>query len=223
MTFLVACPFVHAPSFEIMWGQLHPELRERAIPIDNTELNLGAAGSRNLAQRVAAERGVDWVVEVSPVVRFGPPGGLDFVRALEDHADAWVVQSWAPLNWHLIAWSTGLPKRVGLWDENFWPVYGEDGDMSRRIHLAAAEDGHAAAWACVPVDAWITMHGHSVRLANVQVDYPTIWSYYEAKWGGRSGEERFTRPFDAPDIPLSWWPSSPDPRAIERPRPRRRS
>lgn len=205
MRYLVACPFVHRPSFDAMRATMHPKLAEHALVIDNTVDNLGAAGSRNVAARWMERTDVDWVVEVSPVTRFGPRGGLDFLAALVAHPDAWVIQSAAPVNWHCIAWSRRLYERVGYWDEHFWPVYGEDGDMSRRIHLAQAEDGLAAVWACVEIDAWITMHGHTVTLAGVEVDHAALWTYYETKWGGPPGHETYTRPFGDPGKPLSWW------------------
>lgn len=123
MRYVVACPFVHRPSFDAMWATMAPALRSKAVVIDNTRQNLGAAGSRNLAARVAVERDADWVIEVSPVTRFGPPGGSDFVANVAMHHDAWVVQSSTPVNWHCIAWSMRLYKRVGFWDQNFWPVY----------------------------------------------------------------------------------------------------
>lgn len=227
-SFIVSCPFVHQPSFDAMWDTMHPRLRERALVIDNTVVNLGAAGSRNAALAQARWERVDWIVEVSPVTRFGPTGGLDMIAALDEHADAWVIQSAAPVNWHCIAWSVRMHDIVGTWDENLHPIYGEDGDMSRRIHLARAEEAgieaarlggqpeqfFRARWACVPIDAWITMYGHSAVLAGIVIDQAPLWAYYSEKWGSRSGAETFTRPFNRTDVGLDWWPRPPDPRSI---------
>lgn len=207
MTFLVVCPFVSREQFDLMWAGMHPQLRDRALILDNTAANRGAAGSRNIGARLLAERDLDWMVDVSPATRFGPSGGLDFRDALAARPDAWVVQSSAPVNWHLIAWHRRVYERVGLWDENFWPIYGEDGDFSRRIHIAVEEDQRGAAWECVDVDAWVTMYGHSLRLAGVKVDMARTWEYYRRKWGGLSGHETFVRPFGRK--PLDWWPTPP--------------
>lgn len=460
MTFVVLCPFVHRPSFEKMIATLDPALAEQAIVIDNTRENLGAAGSRNVGARILLDAGADWLVDISPVTRFGPSAGRDFIAALDEHPDAWVVQSAAPVNWHLIAWHRRLFETVGEFDENFWPIYClapetpvltadlrwvalddldvgsrivgvqesavgvgasrkyeaaevtsksrrfaecvrltfedgrevvctpehgwltklplpstapykwritrqlqvgsrimcpldvwptassyesgwlagiydgeghlhisdrlrgvtfcqkegavldrakgilasmgipftwrykdetgvvtievnrrrhamrllgelrpvrllqerawngthvrsridrhelaiesiepigvrevvtiettsrtfianglvshncEDGDMARRIHLAQGE-GAAGSWVNVDVDAWVTMYGHSQKLAGLVVDQTRLWDHYAQKWGGPWGDEAWTRPFDGDD--LAFWPVPPDPRSI---------
>ena len=110
---------------------------------------------------------------------------------------------------------TGQPMRdgVGLADENFWPIYGEDADFSRRVHVAQAE-GWGGAWVNHPVDAWLAMVGHASKLTGIRLDFPRKWAYYTTKWGGLSGAETFARPFDDVDLPLSFWPRPPDPRAV---------
>lgn len=207
MSALVLCPYVHRQSFEEMFETMHPSLSGGALCLDNTETNRGAAGSRNVGARRILDQGIDWLVDVSPVTRFGPHAGLDFVAQLAG-SDAWVVQSSAPVNWHLIAWSRRLFERVGLFDENFWPIYGEDADMARRVHIAAEEDGRNAVWDCVDADAWVTMYGHSVRLAGIVPNMERCWTYYRAKWGGMSGAETYRRPFNAGES-LAWWPRPP--------------
>lgn len=209
MSYLVLCPFVHRPSHLEMMATLAPELSAQALVVDNTATNLGAAGSRNVGVRKLLEYGIDWLVDLSPVLRCGPPGGLDFLALLDENADAWVVQASAPVNWHCMAWHRRTFEAVGLWDENFWPVYGEDGDMAYRIACAMPPDS----WRNVDVDAWVTMYGHSVKLAGVQVDHARIWRYYERKWGGLSGAETYTTPFNT-GHPISWWPTPPDRRSI---------
>lgn len=205
------CPYVHRPSFDAMWATLAPELRDDALVLDNTVTNLGAAGSRNVGARQLLDEDIDWLIDISPVTRFGPNGGLDFIELVEQ-SDGWIMQASTPVNWHLMAWSRRLFERVGLFDENFWPIYGEDGDMAHRVAIASREDG-GNRWDCVDVDAWVTMYGHSRKLANVTVDMETLWAYYDTKWGGHSGLERFTRPFDR-DVGLAWWPMPPDPLSI---------
>lgn len=209
MSFVVLCPFVHKPSHDEMMATLAPELTAQALVIDNRTRNLGAAGSRNVGVAKLLEYQIDWLVDLSPALRCGPSGGVDFLEALERYPDAWVVQSSAPVNWHCIAWHRRAFEAVGLFDENFWPIYGEDGDMAYRIGLAMPDQ----AWQCVDVDAWVTMYGHSVKLAGIEVDHRRIWNYYERKWGGLSGHERYLTPFNSGQ-PLSWWPTPPDRRSI---------
>lgn len=214
MKYVLLLPFVHSESYDRMVATLHQDVLDSAacvIVLDNTAHNRGCAASRNVGVRAMFDYDADWVIDVSPVTRFGPAGGRDFVESVAAN-DSWVVQSSTPVNWHCIAWSRRMHERVGLWDENFWPIYGEDGDMSRRIHLAMAEDppvgSSAARWDCVDTDAWITMHGHAAKLAGVWTDHERMWQYYVAKWNGRSGEETHVRPFGL-DVGLDWWPSPP--------------
>ena len=200
-----------------MWDTLHPSLQADALVLDNTVRNRGAAGSRNVGARMLSEYGYDWLIDISPVTRFGPSGGLDFVAQVEAEQDSWIVQASTPVNWHLCGWSRRLFERVGLFDENMHPVYGEDGDLAHRVHVAATEDVKPDAWACIDVDAWVTMYGHAQRLAGVQVDMERTIRYFDAKWGSGAwaGALKFDRPFGDERLPLSFWPTPPDPRAVQ--------
>ncbi len=182
--------------------------------IDNTAENRGVAGSWNIGARQVLDEGADWLVSLSAATRFGPHRGLDFLAQLEALPDAWVVESCAPVGWHLIGWHRRCFERIGLFDENHWPAYGEDADWSWRLLVAIDEDRPRAPWVKVEVDAWIAMQGHGSRLAGIRPDYDATWAYHVAKFGGLSGHERFRRPFDDESLPLSWWPVPPDPRSI---------
>ena len=214
-TFLILCPYVHRPTFDTMTATLAPDLYDHAVIVDNTETNLGTAGSRNVGARRLLNEGIDWLVDISPVVRFGPSAGWDFIALLDDYPDAWVVQSSTPINWHLIAWHRRLFETVGLFDENFHPIYGEDGDMAYRVELARRSGvADSACWANIVVDAWITMYGHSAKLAGIVPNMKMIWSYFEAKWGGLSGNEQYEHPFGDETNDLAFWPVPPDPHSI---------
>ncbi len=216
-SFVTLLPYVHEPSYWAMRETAHETLLAEALVLDNRKRNLGIAASRNIGALALAEQDADWLVEISPVTRFGPPGGLDFLDHLDKidtYFGCWVVQSSTPVNWHCIAWHRTAFERVGYFDENFWPVYGEDGDFSRRLHIAAEEDGRVGTWGCVDVDAWITMHGHSSKLAGIEIDQGPLWEYYVAKHGGRPGAETVLRPFGNRKHGLDWWPKPPDVRSI---------
>jgi hypothetical protein len=219
VTFLAVLPSIWTPYTRECLSGMAPEVRSNLLVLDNTAHNRGVAGSWNVAAREVLERGLDWLVVVSAATRFGPSGGLDFLDALtpvdELGRDVWVVESGAPVGWHLIAWSRAhVLGPIGLWDENHWPAYGEDADMSRRIHVATNGYPRTGAWRNVDVDAWIAMRGHGTELAGVKTNMARSIRYHERKWGGWSGHERFTHPFDDPRKPLSWWPRPPDALAI---------
>ena len=216
MTFLIVLPSIHPPTTEPCLAGIADSLKERLLLVDNTTRNRGLAASWNLGAQQVLDEGLDWLVILSAATRFGLAGGEDFVALLDfyDPASTWVIESDAPVNQHLMAWSRPMLEGVGLADENFHPIYGEDASFSRRVHVAQAE-GWGGTWVKEPVDAWVTMVGHATKLAGVKVDHDRSRDYYVRCWGGMSGHETFTRPFGDPDLPLSFWPRPPDPRAVE--------
>jgi hypothetical protein len=215
VSYLIVLPTIWPPYLKACLDGMDDDLVEHLLVVDNTHRNLGLAASWNMGARRVLRDSLDWLVILSAATRFGPEGGRDFVALLDHHDtdETWVLESSAPVNQHLFAFSRPCLERVGLFDENFFPIYGDDADISRRVHVAQQDDG-AGKWDNEPVDAWIAMAGHATKLAGVTVDFPKTWAYYETKWGGLSGHETFTRPFGDPDLPLSFWPVPPDPRSI---------
>lgn len=207
MTYLVVMPFTHLGYASECLASMAPEVWHHTLTVDNTVDNKGAAGSYNIGARQVLDEGLDWLITLSPSTRFGPEGGSDMIEYLHgDGKDAWVVEADMPVGWHWIAWHRRMFERIGIWDENFWPVYGEDIDISHRILTAIDEDKADRAWQVFPCDAWMMMQGYSAHVGGVDVRITAeTWSYYEAKWGGRSGHEKFNRPFDDPENGLDYW------------------
>lgn len=217
MTAVIVLPSIHPPYTEACLDGLAPDVAALTVVVDNTVENRGVAGSWNIGARRVLDEGLDWLVSLSAATRFGPCGGRDFIDLLDRYSSSWVVESSVPVGWHLIGWSRELLERVGLFDENHWPAYGEDADMAHRVGVAISESDWPAyreAWRVEPVDAWLAMQGHGTKLAGVQVDMTKTWAYHRAKWGGLSGHETCRRPFGDPTLPLGFWPTPPDPRSI---------
>jgi len=111
---------------------------------------------------------------------------------------------------------------AGLFDENIYPAYLEDCDMSRRFDLLALRrcnvpDVHA-------------LHGTATNARDQGKGSCTVnadpklaelnsrthgnnFEYYRAKWGGINGQEKFTTPFNDPHWPLWAWKFDPARRA----------
>ena len=53
---------------------------ENVFEIDNTENNIGFSASHNLGIQKMYDDGADWYIVMSAAVRFGEPGGLDFIE-----------------------------------------------------------------------------------------------------------------------------------------------
>lgn len=91
---------------------------------------------------------------------------------------------------------------LGRFDESIWPAYHEDGDMKRRMDLAGYSlyripdceathsEGGSATIASYTEDE-MNIHHHQFRRNQ---------AYYISKWGGDTGKEIFTQPFNNQDL-----------------------
>ena len=101
-----------------------------------------------------------------------------------------------------------LILKCGYFDENFYPAYFEDNDMRRRIELAGLTIK-------INTDAKIFHHGSATQNPNKN-NIIDNWAvkpakfeenrlYYVKKWGGMPGEEKFSTPFNDPNLTLKDW------------------
>ena len=89
-------------------------------------------------------------------------------------------------------------KRVGYFDQNYKPAYFEDIDYVRRLHLADLS---------IIVDERVLVEHDRSKTSrtneHIRISLPQTFAknqtYFEAKWGGVFGTERFVRPFDDGD------------------------
>ncbi len=103
-------------------------------------------------------------------------------------------------------------EKVGLYDENFYPMYLEDLDWIYRSKLAGLPPEM--------VPDLNTLHGMNGECAattascpNVKAqnekNWPILIEYYARKWGGSYSLERFKTPFDNPNLPVQYWQYDP--------------
>lgn len=175
-----------------------------------TGTNLGVAGSWNCGARIVLEERLDWLVIASSAFRFGADGGHDFVRGLEGCE---VGAASSTYGWHLVAISRPYIERVGLFDENFYPAYWEETDYLYRLGLAGLpsprENGQH--WCHIPIEADYGAKSHAISPeGGVTVNFVAQAEYYERKWGGPQGKERFKTPFNFRQHDLTWWPGVDD-------------
>lgn len=210
MSFVAVLPSIWPPYTEACLTSMAPELRTQILVVDNAppNPNLGVAASWNRGVDLCRDAEADWLVIVSAAIRFGPPGGLDFLAELDVHPGAAAIEAGWGLGWHLIAFQRQTLERAGRFDENFWPGYYEDLDYSRRIRLAGLTHEPPPFWVKVDVDAYVASFAHAERFAGVKADAPRLVAYYEAKWGGPPGQETFTHPFGDQARGLDWWPQA---------------
>jgi hypothetical protein len=159
------------------------------------------------------ERDHDWLLICSAAVRFGPAGGRDLLRFLDEAHQASprppCVEAARGLGWHLLAFHRETLDRVGDFDPIFHPGYFEDRDWSVRFQRAHGVDSRAPGfvgplWPKVDVDATLTEVAHGLKRGGVTVDMVGMEQRFYAKWGA---QEQYATPYNDPE--LDWTHTGP--------------
>ncbi len=164
--------------------------------------NIGVAAAWNL---ILERAGDEAVVIANDDVALGPTTFEELVRGVERHP---FVEG---DGWSLFAQSPECLRRVGWYDENFWPAYYEDCDYEHRLRQAGIQ--------VVPVLSqpfqhlgWATTRALGDRAGYIHENRARNARYFEAKWGGPPNsprwngnphDPRFARPFDG-NPPPDW-------------------
>jgi hypothetical protein len=191
---------------------------ENVFEIDNTEKNIGFSASHNLGIQKMYDDGADWYIVMSAAVKFGEPGGLDFIKILKNTEHV-IVEAMGVFGWHFIAFHKTLIDKVGLWDTNFTPYGYEDLDYSMRIQRAFLLDyddkwekikENKTTWEKVKIDIKDTIMGHSHKLGGVDPGMGITKEYYNKKWGrypstNEDSYNSFFYPFNVPENGLKYF------------------
>lgn len=106
---------------------------------------------------------------------------------------------------------------VGLADCSLHPAYLEDCDWYYRAKLVGINQVEVPGCSSVHGDGKLTgsctIHSDPKFLENNHRTHGIGFSYYEAKWGGINGQEKFTSPFNNPHLPVDYWKFDPHLRA----------
>jgi GT2 family glycosyltransferase len=87
-------------------------------------------------------------------------------------------------------------ETIGMYDENFFPMYWEDIDYKRRAALAGLRAGYVEDTKVIH-EGSKSIHTVAGLMEQHEKTFHRNRLYYEAKWGGAADDERFTRPFNA--------------------------
>jgi len=178
---------------------------ENLLLVDNTVNNLGIMRAHNMGIDYMREIDADWLIVMSAAVRFGEPGGLDYIEQLEANTEWAVIPAQGVFGWHLIGFRREVIEEVGRWDENFTPYGYDDVDYSIRIWKAFPDHREGG----VPVDLTDAGMGHSLTHGGVRLDNKRLLAYLVSKWGNIHGQEfgdYWDHPFNNPDNPVGYWP-----------------
>lgn len=172
------------------------------LVVDNTEHNRGVAASWNLGVDRLYEAESDWLVIISASIRFGEPGGKDFLAELDARPDDLAVEAAHGMGWHLIGFHRRVFDAVGRFDENFHPAYWEDNDFAQRIRLVWKLE--PPFWSKVSVDVSSAGWAHGIDLGGVRAHPNRLKGYWTSKWGCEPPLAEFTAPFGS--MPIDYWP-----------------
>lgn len=210
---VVVMPVIYQPWADRCLATMSATMLENLIVVDNTQVNRGTSAAWNDGVNAALSGGADWLVILSEAMRFGPPGGDDFLATLDVTLDPIAVEAGHGLGFHCLAFPRRVLETVGRFDENL-KAYFEDNDYARRIFLAFGLD--PPYWQKV-TDLELAFAGfaHAIDLAGVRPNNDQLRGYYIDKWGAPpGGGESFATPFGDPEHDIDWWPQPPDPRSI---------
>lgn len=184
-------------------GEHHPE-------------NIGIARAWNIGARRVLKENFDYLVIMSATILF-EKGMDDLVACMEANANPYGLET--QHGWHLICFKPETFKRVGLFDENFYPAYFEDSDMIRRLELTGIHNPMSKTQRIPKVEIAAGFQGdaHAVK-SGLKVNFVACENYFVDKWGHpndfSSQEKRdhmFQYPFNNPKNGLDYW----EPQTIE--------
>lgn len=139
MSYAIVLPSILPEYTRACIDSLDTQAREHLLVIDNTQRNLGVAGSWNVGARKVVTERLDWLVVLSAGVRFGPSQGRDFLAQLPAWDGAWCVEADEGLGWHCFAEDTEV-----LTDEG-WKLFpslsGTEQILTLNRHLSEARWG----------------------------------------------------------------------------------
>jgi hypothetical protein len=180
-------------------NQLDREDYAKYIEYVHYPQNYGVPGSWNLG----VAKGADYTLILSTAVRFTTKSIAQVLEKIPEQAkDTQAIYE----GYHMVAFSKEIFKKIGLFDENFYPGYGEDADWGRRLDLAniRPESFYDAGNTTIGSGlnkrsgTWIWDDTSPLRTGRMD-------AYLYHKWGGPPYQ--YEHPFGNPDNPLSYWPS----------------
>lgn len=92
-------------------------------------------------------------------------------------------------------------ETVGYFDENYWPIYGEDVDYSYRCGLAGVRFGATGPTGVVHLGSQTVKQVPELAAQN-QVTFPANEQYHIKKWNGSYNKETWSVPFNDPKFDL---------------------
>lgn len=158
--------------------------------------NYGVAGSWNLG----LAKGADYTLVLSCAVRFTKPLSEVLNQIPGQARDTMAIYE----GYHMFAISRKLVERIGYFDENFYPAYGEDADWGRRLDLAGIRPDSFYDAGNTTIGSGLNKRSGTWAWDSSALNVGRMESYLYHKWGGPP--YCYDTPFGNPNNPLSYWP-----------------
>lgn len=219
MRYAVVVPYAYQPYFDDFKATLKlPE--ENCLFIDDTNPvgGIGIMKAHNMGIDFARERKADYLIVMSAGIRFGEPGGLDFIEVIERHPELLVIngagrvtfegeaEQVIAMGYHLTAFKMDVFNAIGRWDENFTPYGFDDIDLMLRMKKYFNTEYKVDSF---PVDMAHISRSHSIELGKVISPSEPRIAYFVSKWGRHPGAwqwDGWTYPFNDDHCNLAYWP-----------------
>ncbi len=219
MKYVVVVPYAYQPYFDEFIATLKIP-KENCLFIDDTNPagGIGIMKAHNMGIDFAKEKQADYLIVMSAGIRFGEPGGLDFIKVIEDHPELLVIngagrvtfageaEQVIAMGYHLTAFKMDVFAAIGRWDENFTPYGFDDIDLMLRMKKYFGSQYKVDSF---PVDMAHVSRSHSIELAKVISPSEPRIAYFTEKWGRHPGAyqwDGWIYPFNNPEHNLSYWP-----------------
>jgi GT2 family glycosyltransferase len=180
------------------------------LTIHDYGTNRGLSTSWNDGVIEAQAESADAVLIINDDIAMSRTDMLQMAQCCVDHREAGIVvvtgenirmQGHLDLGYSAFGINPIATETIGYLDENYWPIYGEDVDYSRRLALTGIPIVSAGDTGIVHQGSQTIAVVPELRGQN-HITFPRNQLYHAAKHGGIYGHETFQYPFGDPQ--LSW-------------------
>jgi GT2 family glycosyltransferase len=198
------------PPEYIKLGQYNKKLISNIKRV--THPNAGVAGAWNEIIKLYP---APWWLISNNDIRFAPGDLEKMVKWWDEYPTAQMIYGNHGASWFGI--KAEAVAQAGLFDENIYPAYLEDCDMSYRFDRLGLARMTVADVKSVHGDEKFSgsatiMSDPLIHQKN-QITHGANFDYYRRKWGGPNERETFKTPFNDPNWPLWAWKFEPETRA----------
>lgn len=189
-------------------------LQDHHIRVHKERTNRGLARSWNDFLIDAQKMLADVMIVANDDILGTQEDLLKLAQTCLDHPECGIVTAWGfnermgrvqDNGYSLFGINRIAIEKVGYFDQNYTPIYGEDVDLSRRCALE-----NVPFYSCTETNIYhkgsATTKSDAALTQQHQVTFPRNEAYHRLKHGGGYGQEKFLCPFD--DTSLSWYISA---------------